>query len=376
MIIFPAIDIQEGECVRLTKGDFSTAERVAEDPVATALAFQEAGAEWLHMVDLDGAKNGQMQNRDVFVTVARKTELKIQLGGGIRDMKTAAYYLENGIERIILGSIAVRNPKLVAEMVREFGDRIAVGIDAENGMVKIDGWQGSGKVNFLILGREMAHIGVRHLIYTDISRDGTLTGPNLADLSTLRDGTGVNVIASGGISGIGDIRALADLRLYGAICGKSLYRQTLDLREALEVGASSVPVEPTEEVPELDNPLLSGSRPARGGSRPSGNAGRPKESRPPKGGRPGKPGGNSGSGKPPRPEGEAKAAPPRKEENHSGAPGKKNPPRPESENRLAGKGKPRPPRRNGGGRPGGKPPQGGSRPPKNTPAPKPEKNQS
>lgn len=362
MIIFPAIDIQGGECVRLTKGDFATAERVAEDPLAAARSFREAGAEWLHMVDLDGAKNGLMQNRDVFITIARETDLKIQLGGGIRDMKTASYYLENGIERIILGSIAVRNPKLVAEMVREFGDRIAVGIDAENGMVKIDGWLGSGKVNFLTLGREMAHIGVRYLIYTDISRDGMLTGPNLADLRALRDGTGVHIIASGGISGIGDIRALADLRLYGAICGKSLYRQTLDLGEALEVGAASIPMEPTEEVPELDNQLPSANRSSRNAARPNPNGGsRPKEkeARPPKGGSRPKP-----SGKPSRPDGESRQAPSRREDAH---PSGKNAARPEGESRPGNKGKPHPPRKNG--RPTGKPQ---NRPPKNN-SPKPEK---
>ncbi len=313
MIIFPAIDIQGGECVRLTRGDFSTAERVAEDPVQTALSFKEAGAEWLHMVDLDGAKSGQMQNRDVFIAAARRTEMKIQLGGGIRDMKTASYYLENGIERIIVGSLAVRNPKLVAEMVREFGDRIIVGIDAENGMVKIDGWLGAGKVSFLTLAREMAYIGVRHVIYTDISRDGTLSGPNLGDLKRLRDGTGINIIASGGISGIDDIRALADLRIYGAICGKSLYRQTLSLEEALKVGAASIPVEPTDEVPELSESgsVSRGAGASRTAAPAARGGGKPEPSgrkRPPKGsGAPSQKGGTQKAG-------HYKDAPKRKEE--------------------------------------------------------------
>lgn len=245
MIIFPAIDIQNGECVRLTKGDFSTAERVAEDPIQTALAFKEAGAEWIHMVDLDGAKMAQMQNREVFVSVARETGMKIELGGGIREMKTAEYYLENGIERIILGSIAVKNPKLLAEMVREYGDRIVVGIDADNGLVKIEGWQDSGRVNYITLAREMEYIGVQHVIYTDISRDGTLTGPNLADLRLLRDSVKMNVIASGGISDIKDIVALNNLKLYGAICGKSLYRGTLDLKEAIAAGQAEPEYDPT-----------------------------------------------------------------------------------------------------------------------------------
>lgn len=243
MIILPAIDIQNGECVRLTKGDFETAERVAEDPIATALAFKEAGAEWIHMVDLDGAKNAQMMNRDVFISVARETELKIELGGGIRDAKTAAYYLDNGIERVILGSAAVKNPKLIAELVHEYGDRIIVGIDADGGQVKTEGWLDTSRVNFITLAREMMYIGVHHIIYTDISRDGTLTGPDLEGLKKLRDSARINVIASGGISRIEDIHALGALGLYGAICGKAIYRETLDLKEAITVAAGYPSVE-------------------------------------------------------------------------------------------------------------------------------------
>ena len=238
MIILPAIDIQNGECVRLTKGDFATSEKVAEDPVETALRFNAAGAEYLHMVDLDGAKSAMAQNREVFIRVAKETGMKIELGGGIRDMETAAYYLENGIERIILGSMAVKNPKLLAEIVREYGGRVIVGIDAEDGMVKTEGWLASGRVNYIILAKEMFHIGVKHIIYTDISRDGTLSGPNLADLKKLRDAVKMNIIASGGIRNTADIRALAKLKLYGAICGKSLYKGTLDLKEAINAAKS------------------------------------------------------------------------------------------------------------------------------------------
>lgn len=236
MIILPAIDIQDGNCVRLTKGDFDTVEKVAEDPLKTALSFKQAGAEWLHMVDLDGAKVGASQNRMVFTDIAKETEMKIELGGGIRDMDTASYYLEHGIERIILGSIAVKNPKLLAEMVREYGDRIIVGIDAMNGIVKTEGWLGDGKVNFMTLAKEMEYIGVRHLIYTDISKDGTLDGPNTGDLKQLQDSIRMNIIASGGIRDIENIKALAKLRLYGAICGKSIYKETLDLAEAIAEG--------------------------------------------------------------------------------------------------------------------------------------------
>ena len=241
MIILPAIDIQNGECVRLTKGDFATSDKVAEDPVETALRFKEAGARYLHMVDLDGAKSAMAKNREVFIRVAKETELKIELGGGIRDMDTAAYYLDHGIERIILGSMAVKNPKLLAELVREYGDRIIVGIDAEDGMVKTEGWLASGRVNYITLAKEMFHIGVQHIIYTDISRDGTLSGPNLNDLKKLRDAAKMDVIASGGIRNAADIRALAKLKLYGAICGKSLYKGTLDLKEAINAAKAPAP---------------------------------------------------------------------------------------------------------------------------------------
>lgn len=236
MIIFPAIDIYEGQCVRLVKGDFATSEQVAEDPLKTALSFKEQGAKWLHMVDLDGAKTGTQPNKLLFLEIAKETELRIQLGGGIRDVATAVSYLENGIERVIIGSAAVKNPRMVADLVKDYGDRIIVGIDAKNGVPQVDGWLNQSRSNFLSLARLMQEIGVRHIVYTDIAKDGTLTGPNLADLKKLKNSLKLNIIASGGISNIADITSLKKLQLYGAICGKSLYKQTLDLKKAIEVG--------------------------------------------------------------------------------------------------------------------------------------------
>lgn len=235
MIIFPAIDIQNGQCVRLSQGDFATAEQVADDPLATALSFQEAGAEWLHMVDLDGAKTATQPNKLLFLSIAKKTGLKIELGGGIRDFKTAQEYLENGIERVILGSAAVKNPRLIADLVHDYGDRIVVGIDAKNGIAQTEGWLSQSRVNYLTLAREMQEIGVHHIVYTDISKDGTLKGPNLLELKKINDAVKLNIIASGGISSIEDIKAIKKLGLYGAICGKSLYKKTLDLKAALSV---------------------------------------------------------------------------------------------------------------------------------------------
>ena len=236
MIIFPAIDISDGKCVRLTQGDFKTTMQVANDPLETALSFQKAGAEWLHMVDLDGAKNATQPNSKIFVNLAKSTKLKIELGGGIRDFQTAVNYLEKGIERVIIGSAALKNPQLVKDLVKEYPDRIAVGIDAKNKMVQTEGWLDSSNVNYLDLAREMEGIGVSYIIYTDISKDGTLKGPNLEELEAINNAVKTNIIASGGIRNIEDIKVLKKLGLYGAICGKSIYKRTLNLEDAIAVG--------------------------------------------------------------------------------------------------------------------------------------------
>lgn len=237
MLILPAIDIKDGQCVRLLKGDFSTAEQVAEDPVQTALGFQAAGAEYLHMVDLDGAAAGRPVNREIFAAVAQKTGLKVEVGGGIRSLETAEGYLSAGVSRVILGSAALSSPDLVREAVRRFGDAVAVGIDARNRMVSAEGWMADSAVNFITLARQMEEIGVSTLIFTDISRDGTLSGPNLDQLGEISAAVSCNIVASGGITNLEDIRALAGMGLYGAICGKSLYKGTLDLGEAIRTAA-------------------------------------------------------------------------------------------------------------------------------------------
>ncbi|WMJ23627.1 1-(5-phosphoribosyl)-5-[(5-phosphoribosylamino)methylideneamino]imidazole-4-carboxamide isomerase [Paludicola sp. MB14-C6] len=235
MIILPAIDIKNGKCVRLYKGDFNTVEQVAESPIETALSFQRTGAQYLHMVDLDGAKDGTQSNQDIFLKVAKETDLRIELGGGIRDINAASFYLENGIERVILGSAAVKNPKLVKDLVKEYHDRIIVGIDAMHGMVQTEGWLDASEINYIDLAKEMEAIGVQYIVYTDISKDGTLSGPNLYELEMINNQVDIKIIASGGISNIEDIKALKKLNVYGVICGKSLYKNTLSLEEALKV---------------------------------------------------------------------------------------------------------------------------------------------
>lgn len=238
MIILPAIDILGGKCVRLTKGEYGTAEKVAADPIETALSFERSGAEFIHMVDLDGAKEGSRVNADIYTEVARRVNVPIEVGGGVRDMDTVDYYINKGVERVIIGSAALKNPALVKEAVDKYGERIAVGIDAMDGMVKTAGWIEGSNVNYIDLAREMAAVGVKYVIFTDISKDGTLEGPNLEQLEALSKAVDINVIASGGIRDISNIRDLARMNLYGAICGKSIYSGSLDLKEAIRVSRS------------------------------------------------------------------------------------------------------------------------------------------
>ncbi len=236
MIILPAIDILGGMCVRLTKGEYGTAEKVAADPVETALSFVKSGAGYIHMVDLDGAKEGVLVNGDIYTEVAKRVNVPIEVGGGIRGMDAVEYYLSRGIDRVIIGSAALTNPGLVREAIKEYGsDHIAVGIDALDGMVKTAGWLEESNVNYIDLAREMEKMGVKYVIFTDISRDGTLTGPNTKQLSALSAAVSINIIASGGIRDIGNIRDLAKMKLYGAICGKSIYSGSLSLAEAVKV---------------------------------------------------------------------------------------------------------------------------------------------
>ncbi|MCH5320919.1 MAG: 1-(5-phosphoribosyl)-5-[(5-phosphoribosylamino)methylideneamino]imidazole-4-carboxamide isomerase [Eubacterium sp.] len=234
MLIFPAIDIIDGKPVRLYKGDFSTAKQVASDALETAQSFVKAGCEWIHMVDLDGSLKKEPVNDETFIRVAKETSLKVELGGGIRTMNDIDYYINNGISRLILGSVALKNPELVKEAVKEFGNSIAVGIDAKNGYVATEGWTQNSDVYFTDLARQMEDVGVKNIIFTDISKDGTLSGPNLEQLKEINNAVSCDITASGGVTNIGDITNLLEINLYGAICGKSLYEGTLNLAEAVE----------------------------------------------------------------------------------------------------------------------------------------------
>lgn len=235
MVILPAVDIMDGKPVRLYKGDFSTAHQVAEGALKTALDFEKAGAEWIHMVDLDGSLKKKRVNEKIFLSVAQNTSLKVEVGGGIRTMQDIEFYINSGISRVILGSVALKDPELVKEAVNAYGDKIAVGIDAKNGYAAAEGWTQTSDIYFTDLAKKMEQCGVKTIIYTDISKDGTLSGPNLEQLDEINNAVSCDIIASGGVTNINDIKALKSLGLYGAICGKSIYSGSLDLKQALEV---------------------------------------------------------------------------------------------------------------------------------------------
>ena len=239
MIILPAIDIKGGECVRLVKGDYSTAQKVIESPYLAAQRFADAGANWMHMVDLDGAKDAKLVNADLIADVAKSSGLSVEVGGGIRDMKAVEYYLSHGINRVILGSTAVKDQQFVIDAVNTFGDQIVIGIDAKDGMVRAEGWLDNSEINYIELAKRMEDVGVKTIVFTDIEQDGTLAGPNLKQLDSLIKSVSCNIIASGGVAVLKDIKNLIELNAYGAICGKSIYSGSLDLRQAIETTRNS-----------------------------------------------------------------------------------------------------------------------------------------
>ena len=242
MIIFPAIDIRGGKAVRLYKGDFSQ-ETVFGDPVEMASRWEAAGGQFLHLVDLDGARAGKSINLDVVKKIIEKVNIPVELGGGIRTLENIQQVLAMGVNRVILGSVAAKNPELVKEACTLYKDRIVVGIDAKDGIVAVDGWEASGNVQAVVLAREMAQAGVERIIYTDISRDGTMEGVNVQSTAELARDSGVKIIASGGVKSIDDIKALlpyAKDGIEGVIVGKSIYSGTLDLSEAVMVASEGV----------------------------------------------------------------------------------------------------------------------------------------
>ena len=236
MIIFPAIDILAGKCVRLTQGDFKQQTTFSDNPAAIAVKWQQCGAEYLHLVDLDGALAGESRNLSTIKTILDTITIPAQLGGGIRDLKTIEKLLQLGLNRVILGSIAVKDPALVKEAVKEFGNKIVVGIDAKEGWVAVEGWGKTSSLSSIELGQRMFEVGVSQTIFTDISRDGKLSGVNIAATCELAVKTKLKVIASGGVSGLADIKELkqqASCGIEGVIVGKAIYTGNLDLTTAI-----------------------------------------------------------------------------------------------------------------------------------------------
>lgn len=239
MRILPAIDLHDQMCVRLVKGDYATAHKVAEDAVDTAKAFLDAGAELIHMVDLDGAKDGTHPNYPVVRRVIEETGASVELGGGIRCMEDVARVLELGVKRVIIGSAAVKNPQFVKEACDKYGDKIAVGIDARKGTVRTEGWMKDSGMDYIEFAKLMESYGVKTIIFTDIDKDGMLSGPNFAQLQALRDAVSCGIVASGGVSTLEDIAKLRDMGIEEAIAGKAVYTGQLDVKKAIELAGEA-----------------------------------------------------------------------------------------------------------------------------------------
>lgn len=236
MLIFPAIDLKDGQVVRLVKGDFSSVHQVARDPVSTAEQFYAAGARQLHMVDLDGARDGVRRNGEL-VRAVTGCGLRVELGGGLRTMEDLEEVFALGIWRAVIGSAAVSDPGFVREAVEKYGpERIAVGVDAREGLVRTAGWEEETGLDCLTFARRMEELGAEYLIFTDIDTDGTLSGPPFGRLEALQRAVGCSITASGGVSSNADLRALRDMGLYGAIVGKAWYTGAVDLKLAVEEG--------------------------------------------------------------------------------------------------------------------------------------------
>ena len=233
MIILPAIDLKDGKCVRLLKGDFATVHQVAEDPLETAKAFREAGATEIHMVDLDGAKDGLRKNSEIVRAICEKSGLRVELGGGIRSMEDLEAVFALGVYRAVIGSAAVTDPAFVKVAAEKYGKRIAVGIDALDGVVKTAGWVENSGLDYIDFAKQMEALGVKTIIFTDIATDGALSGPNFDRLDAMRKVVSCKITASGGVSCNQDLVDLWAHRMDGAIVGKAFYEGRIDLERMI-----------------------------------------------------------------------------------------------------------------------------------------------
>ncbi len=235
MLIFPAIDLYEGQAVRLYKGDYNQKTVYNDNPIEVAYEFQKSGAKQIHLVDLEGAKSGTTPNFDLICDIKSKTGLFCEVGGGIRNMDVIKKYVESGIDRVILGTAAVTEKGFVEEAVAKYGDKIAIGIDIKDGFVAIKGWQENSGINAMDFCEKMQKIGVCTMICTDISKDGAMQGTNRHLYKTLSEKFDMQIVASGGVSSIDDVKSLRQMDIYGAIIGKAYYTGAINLSEAIEV---------------------------------------------------------------------------------------------------------------------------------------------
>lgn len=238
MNIFPAIDLRDGKVVRLLKGDYEKMTVYGDDPVATALEFAQAGAEYLHVVDLDGAKDGNTPNRRIVQRLARETGLQVEIGGGIRSEETIKDYLAAGVYRVILGTAAVRDEAFTAEMLRKYGEKIAVGVDISRGKAAVCGWKEVSEVSVDALFARLIRDGASCIICTDIAKDGAMEGANLELYRRLVETYPARIVASGGVSSLQDVEALAEIGVSGAIIGKALYTGAIALEDAIAAGTA------------------------------------------------------------------------------------------------------------------------------------------
>lgn len=235
MNIFPAIDLIGGQAVRLEKGDYNKKTVFNSDPVAVAVGFKNAGAEYLHLVDLDGAKSGKTDNYNVIREIVNKSGLKVEIGGGIRNIDTVEKYLETGVMRVIIGTAAITNPEFLDEALSKYSERIAVGVDIKDGKVAIKGWTETVDITCEDFIEKMQNKGVKTVICTDISKDGMMSGTNLELYKSLSEKFTMDITASGGVSTLKDVKTLNDMNMYGAILGKALYVGGIDLKEAIAI---------------------------------------------------------------------------------------------------------------------------------------------
>ncbi|GAB6618580.1 MULTISPECIES: 1-(5-phosphoribosyl)-5-[(5-phosphoribosylamino)methylideneamino]imidazole-4-carboxamide isomerase [Bacillus] len=235
MEIFPAIDLKEGRCVRLYQGEFSKETVMNEDPVAQAIIFEKSGAKTLHIVDLDGAIAGESVNLLVIERICKAVRIPVQVGGGIRSLVAVEKLLSVGVDKVILGTAALYDKAFLEEAVRLYKEKIIVGIDAKNGFVATRGWLDVSDISYIDLAKQMENVGVQTIVFTDISKDGTLAGPNVEQLELLQKSVDIRLIASGGVASIQDVKKLNDMNIYGVIIGKALYEKTINLEEVLEV---------------------------------------------------------------------------------------------------------------------------------------------